>query len=143
MKTNYILFKNRDVLLRVSVANIVYFAANGNFTEIVTVNKLKRAVYLNLGQIEKLLKNCSEEVANEFVRIGRTLIINTRFVYLVDTLKREIILSDCRSFAFKLSCSKESLKKVRELLSDMPEKGIYKIESEEDSYSKPGVSDNI
>jgi DNA-binding LytR/AlgR family response regulator len=143
MKSSYFLFKNRDVLLRVSIANIVYFSASGNFTEIVTVNKLKRSVYLNLGQIEKLLKDGPGEEAKDFVRIGRTLIVNTRFVYMVDTLKREIILSDCITFTFKLSCSKESLKKVRELLSNMPENGIYKIETDDYSYAKPGISDNI
>ena len=100
-------------------------------------------MYLNLGQIEKLLKNSLGEDAKDFVRIGRTLIVNTKFVYLVDTLKREIILSDCTSFTFKLSCSKESLKKIRELLSNMPENGSYKIETDDISYAKPSISDNI
>lgn len=118
MDNNYLIVKNRDCLLRVPIENIVYFEADGNFTIIVTINNLKKSVYITLGRMEQILVEKSKEHPNSFIRIGRNLIVNTQYLFFIDTIKKEIILSDCANFAFKLNCSKEALKKIKEVLTD-------------------------
>lgn len=53
MNTNYLFFNSRDELLRIDIAKIVYFEADGNYTNIILSNKLRGIVCLNLTQTEK------------------------------------------------------------------------------------------
>lgn len=55
METNLIFFNSRDQLLRIDIEKIVYFEADGNYTDIIMVNKLRAAVCMNLGDMEKAL----------------------------------------------------------------------------------------
>ena len=55
MEKNLLFFNSRDELLRIDIAKIVYFEADGNYTDIVMVNKLRAAVCMNLGEMEKAL----------------------------------------------------------------------------------------
>ena len=50
------------------------------------------------------------------MRIGKRFIINMRYVYQINVLKQQLILSDYDHFAFQLSISKEALRKVKELM---------------------------
>ena len=50
------------------------------------------------------------------MRIGKSLIVNTLFIYRINIIKQKLILSDCEHFAFELSVSKEALKKVKEIV---------------------------
>ena len=119
MNKYFFVFTNRDILLRIPINNIVYFEAEGNFTVVTTINKLKQSVYANLGQIESVLKEHISNLNNEddiFIRIGRGLIVNRNYIYMINTIKKEVTMSDCKSFVFKLNCSRDSLKKIREQL---------------------------
>ena len=48
-------FNTRDELNRIDVSKIVYFEADGNYTTVVMVNKLRAAICMNLGEMEKAL----------------------------------------------------------------------------------------
>ena len=52
---NYIIFNSRDQLLRLEIAKIVYFEADGNYTKTVMTNKLSGTLPLSLGNVEKVL----------------------------------------------------------------------------------------
>ena len=55
MDSQFIVFNTKTELLRLDVSKIVYFEGDGNYTQIVTINKLKAVVCLNLTQMEKYL----------------------------------------------------------------------------------------
>ncbi len=112
---NYLFLNSRDEFLRIDFSKIVYFEADGNYTHIVTVNKLRGAVCVNLAQMEKILADRLKERSNRFVRIGKRYIVNMDFVYQINLLKQRLVLSDCATFAFQIEISKEALKKLREL----------------------------
>lgn len=121
MNTYFFVFTNRDIFLRIPLNNIVYFEAEGNFSVVTTINKLKQSIYANLGQVENILKEYISNHDNEddiFIRIGRSLIVNRNYIYMINTIKKEVTMSDCKSFVFKFNCSKDSLKKLREQLGD-------------------------
>ncbi|MBO6145032.1 MAG: LytTR family transcriptional regulator [Prevotella sp.] len=109
-------FNTRDELNRIDVDKIVYFEADGNYTDIVMVNKLRAAVCMNLGDMEKSLAHQLRPEENTFMRIGKRFIINMRYVYQINVLKQHLILSDYDHFAFQISISKEALRKVKELM---------------------------
>lgn len=115
MKATYLHLNSRDEFLRIDVSKIVYFEADGNYTNIILVNKLKGIVSMNLGHTQEVLVNSLGENARMFARIGKKYIINHRFVYQISPLNQRLVLSDGENFAFQLQVSKEALKKLKEL----------------------------
>lgn len=113
---DYIFFNSRDELQRIDVSKIVYFEASGNYTDIVMVNKLKASVCMNLGEMEKALAEQIGDKSYSFMRIGKRFIINMQYVYSINVLKQQLILSDYDHFAFQVNISKEALKKMKELM---------------------------
>ncbi len=109
-------FNTRDELNRIDVAKIVYFEADGNYTDIVMVNKLRAAICMNLGEMEKAIAQQVPPQENTFMRIGKRFIINMRYIYQINVLKQQLILSDYDHFAFQVNISKEALRKVKELM---------------------------
>ena len=112
----YIFFNSRDELLRIDVSKIVYFEADGNYTDIVMVNKLRAAVCMNLGEMEKAIAAQIGDEAKTFMRIGKRFIINIRYVYSINVLKQQLVLSDYDHFAFQVNISKDALKKMKDLM---------------------------
>lgn len=115
-KSVYVFFNSRDELQRIEVSKIVYFEADGNYTDIVMVNKLRASICMNLGEMERALAAQIGEEAKMFMRIGKRFIINMRYVYSINVLKQQLVLSDYDHFAFQVSISKEALKKMKELM---------------------------
>lgn len=112
----YIFFNSRDELQRIEVSKIVYFEADGNYTDIVMVNKLRASVCMNLGEMEKALAVQLGDDSKQFMRIGKRFIINMHFVYSINILKQQLILSDYDHFAFQISISKDALRRMKELM---------------------------
>lgn len=112
----YIFFNSRDELQRIDVSKIVYFEADGNYTDIVMVNKLKASICMNLGEMEKAIAEQIGEESRHFMRIGKRFIINMQYVYSINVLKQQLILSDYDHFAFQVTISKDALKKMKELM---------------------------
>ena len=109
-------FNTRDELNRIDVEKIVYFEADGNYTDIVMVNKLRAAICMNLGEMENTLARQLKPEDNTFMRIGKRFIINMRYIYQINVLKQQMILSDYDHFAFQVSISKDALRKVKNLM---------------------------
>lgn len=116
MAQQRIYFNSRDKLIRMDVQKIVYFEGDGNYTYIVTANKQKVCVTLNLSHTEDALASQLGERAKRFMRIGKRFIVNMNYIYQIDILKQTLMLSDCEHFLYQMSISKEALKAVKELV---------------------------
>ena len=116
MNTRLLFFNSRDELLRIGVDKIVYFEADGNYTDIIMVHKLRAAVCMNLGEMEAALAAQLGDDAKQFMRIGRKYIINMNYIYLVNVLKQQLVLSDYDHFAFQINISKDALRKMKDLI---------------------------
>ena len=117
MERQRLIFNSRDEMLRIDVPNIVYFEADGNYTYIVTCNKLKSAVCMNLGQMEDILaQRLNKEKKNLFARIGKKYIVNLDFIYKINPLKKQLVLTDFMNFSYQLDISKEALKNLKEMM---------------------------
>lgn len=115
-KKQLIFFTSRDELSCIEVNKIVYIEGDGNYVNIVTTNKLKAVIGMNLSQMEKTLAERLGERASIFMRVGKRFIINMNYVFQVNVAKQRLVLSDLQGFAFQLPVSKEALKKVKELM---------------------------
>lgn len=121
-KPRIIYFSSRDEFLRVDLASIVYFEADGNYTCLVSTNGMKTMVFMNLGKMEQLLSLRFKDAPGTFARIGKRFIINLNYIYRINTLKQELTLSDQRTFVQDLSLSKVALKALKDLISPQPKK---------------------
>lgn len=115
MGTVYLHLNNRDEFLRVDISKIVYFEADGNYTNIILSNKLKGVVCMNLSHMQKLLNERLRESAGIFARVGKKHIINHTYVYQINVLKQTLTLSDGERFVYHLDISKDALKKLKDI----------------------------
>ena len=116
MTQQRIYFNSRDKLIRLDIQKIVYFEGDGNYTYIVSANKHKVCLTLNLAHTEEALATQLGNNAQQFMRIGKLFIVNMNYIYQVDIQKQMLMLSDCEHFLFQLPVSKEALKTVKELV---------------------------
>ncbi len=110
----YLYLNSRDEFFRVDVSKIVYFEADGNYTNFILGNKLKGQVLMNLTKMQETMsKNLKN--ASIFARVGKRFIINLNYVYHIDVAHQKLMLTNGQSFAYQLPISKEALKKLKEL----------------------------
>lgn len=115
-----LLFNTRDELLRVELRKVLYFQADKNYTEVYFVNGYHVNLPSSMSQIEQLLNNNElKGRITPFVRIGRSLIVNLRYILHIRTLKQELILGDlsCTKVA-RIPVAKNALKKLKELYTN-------------------------
>ena len=115
MKNIYLHLNNRDEFLRIDISKIVYFEADGNYTNIVLSNQLKGMVCMNLSKMQRILTERLKEQAGIFARVGKSHIINHTYVYQINVLKQKLVLSDGENFTYQLDVSKEALKQLKEM----------------------------
>lgn len=117
MKPTYLYINSRDYLLRLDIDHLVYFEADGNYTNIVSANKIKHTIGMTLSKVQELLTVSLGENALRFVRIGKSHIVSLNYINQIDIPKQSLVLSDGHSFAFKISVSKEALRKLKDILT--------------------------
>ena len=110
-------------LLRVPSARLVYISADGNYSNLVTQDNRSRMVSYQLGQLEDLIGEQLGDSGNNFIRLGRGLIINSDFVYSIDIAKQQLVLSDCLDCYHELSASREVLIKLKAYLDALIKNG--------------------
>lgn len=89
---------------------------DGNYTNIMLVNKLKSSVCLNLSEMQELISDKLRDRASMFVRIGKRFIVNVNFIYQINVPRQFLIVTDGVHFVFQLDISKEALRQLKEYM---------------------------
>lgn len=116
MKPVFLFLNTKIELLRIDIHNIVYLEADGNYTNIVSINNLKGVVCVNLSQMQSMLSEKLQEEASIFARVGKKYIINLSHIYSINTARQLVILSDGATFEYQLKIGKDALKELRRIL---------------------------
>lgn len=104
-------------LLRVGVRQILYIQSDGNYCTLFQTGGEMRMITYQLGQVEKLIaQQLPVETANNFVRIGRSLIINLSYVYYINLAKQQLVLSDAQNAKYTLTASRDALASLKTLI---------------------------
>ena len=119
-KPRIVFFSTRDEIIRVDLASVAYFEAEGNYTKMVSFNGIKTDVLMNLGNMERLVANKFKDAPKSFLRAGKRFLVNLNYVYQVNTLKQVLTLSDQRTFRYDLALSKLALKYIKDEISPKP-----------------------
>lgn len=118
MATDYLYINTRDELLRLDCSKVVYMEGDGNYTNIVLVNKVKASVCMNLSELQRLISESLRERASIFARVGKRFIINLGFIYQINVLRQMLVLTDGVHFAYQLGISKEALRQLKTIMVD-------------------------
>jgi len=81
--------RNSTMLMRIATDDIVYIKADGNYSHLVLINGRSRKITTQLGTFEANLKLLQS--ADLFIRVGRSLIVNRKFVQLIDLTEQIIV----------------------------------------------------
>lgn len=103
-------------LVRIAPEHIVYISSDGNYSTLVQTDGEMRMLSFQLGQVEKMIADQLGRDGNNFIRIGKSLIINRLYIYYINIAKQKLVLSDVASFSHTVSASKEALKSLKELI---------------------------
>lgn len=109
----HIIISKGTELLRIPAESLVFVSSDGNYSNITTEDGRTRLVTLQLGQMEDILQNQLADAESKFLRLGRSLIINTDYIHFIDISKQELILSNCKGSYHITTASREVLIKLK------------------------------
>ena len=115
-------------MVRVATDEIVYVRADGNYSDLVLANGKSRRMTFQLNYFEKAFHKLQN---NLFVRVGRSLIVNKRYIYVINLTEQQLILSggklkeqvifdgqDRFNKSKDICISRDALKQLKELLDN-------------------------
>ena len=107
-------------MVRVRTDEIIYVCADGNYSDLVLTNGRKRKMTFQLHFFQDAFKQLHN---NMFVRVGRSLIVNKRYVYVINLKEQLLVMSgqQLNSEVKQLKVSRDALKQLMDLL--IKEKG--------------------
>lgn len=105
--------------LRIPPERLVFISSDGNYSTITTLDNRNRLVAFQLGHLEDLIGEQLGDEGSIFLRLGRSLIVNTQYIFHIDIAKQELILSDCAGCYHELSASREVLIKLKSYIESL------------------------
>lgn len=108
---------NNALLVRVSNNDIAYISSDGSYTTMKLINGEDYTFSFNLSSFERIIEQQLKNSAKMFIRVGRGLLINSNFIYVININKQELILANTSSpVKYTLHVSKEALRGLKSLI---------------------------
>ena len=110
---------SRDELMIIDLEEVAYFQANGNYAHLQYIKGETHLLTVGLSKVEEYIRRSwPKDIASPFVRLGRSLIINQRFLSHISVLRQKLTLSDRGSISYALTISKPVLKAYKESINN-------------------------
>lgn len=115
---NIICINTRDELNLIDLDLVACINASGNYSYVMYIDGNKIMVSVGLSQFESIIKDAvfKTKAVNTFVRLGRSVIVNNRYLSQINILKQKLTLSDRGTHAYQLTVPKNLLKSYKELI---------------------------
>lgn len=106
-------------LVRVRTEEIVLVKADGNYSDLLLTNGKSHKMTFQLHFFEDTFRQLQR---NFFVRVGRGVIVNRRFIYIINLTEQTLTLAGHpMAGEVRVNASREALKQVKAMLEE--EKG--------------------
>ena len=108
-------------LVRVATDEIVFVRADGNYSDLVLTNGKSRKMTFQLHFFDEVFQQLQN---NMFVRVGRSLIVNKRYIHVINLTDQMLVFSgqQIKCDIKPINVSRDALKQLKELLEN--EKGV-------------------
>lgn len=102
-------------LVRVATDEIVYVRADGNYSDLVLTSGKSRKMTFQLHFFDEVFRQLRN---NMFVRVGRSLIVNKRYIYVINLTEQMLVFAGqpIKVEIAPLKLPREALKQLKELL---------------------------
>lgn len=98
-------------MVRMQTDDIVFVQADGNYSDVYLFNGKPHKMTFKLKFFDEVFQQLKDNV---FVRVGKSLIVNKKYIYIINLISQDLILSGNRlTVDFKLRASKEALKELK------------------------------
>ncbi|MGM9853275.1 MAG: LytTR family transcriptional regulator DNA-binding domain-containing protein [Muribaculaceae bacterium] len=114
---NRICINGRDELMVIDLTKVACLKADVDYTTLYHIGGLTATLPFNLARMEALLATVPKTRECDFIRLGRSCIINQYYLYRVQTLLQKVVLTDGVK-AITLGVSKEALKKYKQMMAE-------------------------
>ena len=106
----------RDELLVIDLEQVAYLQADGNYTQIHYMAGERLTVSLGLAKMEALLAGAFPAgQRSPFYRLGRSLIVNQRYLQNISLPRQKLVLSDGEGHRHELTVHKALMKEYKEM----------------------------
>ncbi len=116
MPASYLTISNATELRRIQTRHILYISADQNYCNFHLVNGTSFQWTIQLGSLDDIIAKQLEGTDAIFVRIGRSHIINMRYVYHIQPSMQKLELMDNNANIYTLSLSQDALKHLKSAL---------------------------
>ena len=111
--------KNRDELIVLHPDSVAYMLADGNYTKIVYISGVQVVLTMGITKVEQLFaESIDSDSTCEFVRLGRSLVINQNFLHHINVAKQKLTLFDGNKSTLTLQLPKQLLKTYKAELTE-------------------------
>lgn len=110
-----ICINGRDELLVLNLDKVACFRADVDYTTAYYVSGLTVTITMGLSKVESIIAAIPKSPLCDFVRVGRSYIVNQAYLYQIQTLRQKLILCDGYKM-ITLSVSKEALKRYKQYI---------------------------
>lgn len=100
----------RDELAIFDLAQVAYFRAEGNYTTAVYISGTEQVVCMGISSLAQQLSPLYPNGVSPFIRVGRSLLVNTAFVQTISLPQQRLILSNYAEHTLSLSVPRHTLK---------------------------------
>lgn len=112
-----IFIESRDELRIVDLAEVLYLQASHNYTDFIYADGRAKSELMNISSIEAQIGEMMsrQDTANPFVRVGRSLLINTVFIEVISLKLQKIVFKTTPPTS--IAVSKSLLRNLKKTMS--------------------------
>lgn len=114
----YLIISTNVDLVRVLSDDIMYISSDGNYSSFFFKYGESRVVTKQLGQVEEIIQKQLVNTGTNFIRIGKSLIINKMYVSYINLSRLQLVLFDGYTANHTLTASKMALSQLKELIEE-------------------------
>jgi len=113
----FIVISNSNELVRITPDRLVCITADGNYSTLVLTGGKKHIFSINIGEIQRTVELQLKEESQQFIRLGKSLIINNNYIYSINLGKQTLTLADSQfQHHYELQASREALKQLKTVI---------------------------
>ena len=109
-------FNTRDELIAIDLDLLAAVEANGSYTRALYISKREFLLTTTISSVEKALSHFNAQ-GYKFIRLGRSVIINHKFLARIELNKQQLVLSDGISHDVRVRIPKQTLRTYKEAVS--------------------------
>lgn len=114
----YLVIGNSKEVFRIATEDILYVSADGNYSQIYFTYGDTVNISLSIAKVEEGLTDLCPQTSKDFVRVGRSLIINLSHLFKVDVSGRKLVLLDRNKERKEVKASNASLKELADFIGN-------------------------